>query len=227
MTRAVVAAVGLVAAALAALLLVEFRALAPQEPALALRARRGAVVVPPVADARPGDLTPAHVATVLARPLFRPDRRPPALPDAAVGKAANLPRLTGIMIDGGGRRAIFADERKPIVAVEGDRIGVYLVQAIAPGEVTVYGPEGQRVLRPAFDQKAGDPKAGDAPQAATPQPGLAPGVGVPAPPRPPGASILDMLLSRGVPAAGVPGLPASPEAPVPPPLPPPQGTAPR
>ena len=226
MSRAAVVAVSLVAAALTALLLVEYRMLVREEPAPASRVQR-AVVVPPAADARPGDLAPVHVATVLARPLFRPDRRPPAAPGAAAGKAAELPRLTGIMIDGGGRRAIFADERKPIVAVEGDRIGVYLVQAIAPGEVTVYGPEGQRVLRPAFDQKAGDPKAGDAPQAATPQPGLAPGVGVPAPPRPPGASILDMLLSRGVPAAGVPGLPASPEAPVPPPLPPPQGTAPR
>lgn len=216
MIRAAAAVVSLVAAALVALLLVEYRALGPVAPAPVSGVRRVAVV-PPAADARPGDLTPVHVATVLARPLFRPDRRPPAAPGAAAGKAAELPRLTGIMIDGGGRRAIFADDRKPVVATEGDRVGVYMVQAIAPGQVTVYGPDGQRVLRPSFD-----PKSGDAPPPATQLPGLVRDAGVPAPPRPPGASILDLLLNRGVPAVGVPGLPASPEPP--PALPPPQGT---
>lgn len=218
MSRAAVVAVSLVAAALTALLLVEYRMLVREEPAPASRVQR-AVVVPPAADARPGDLAPVHVATVLARPLFRPDRRPPAAPGAAAGKAAELPRLTGIMIDGGGRRAIFADDKRPIVASEGDRVGVYMVQAIAPGRVTVYGPEGERVLRPSFDPKSGDPKPGDALAPAMPLPNPARDAVLQAPARPPGASILDLLLNRGVPAVGVPGLPTPPE-----PSPPPQGT---
>jgi hypothetical protein len=89
------------------------------------------------------------------RPLFRPGRRapPPAASPAASAPAAqaNLPRLAGVVIGPGGGRAIFAvADGKSAVATEGTSLGRFTVKSIAPGRVTVAGPEGEIELRPAL-----------------------------------------------------------------------------
>ncbi len=94
------------------------------------------------------------VATILARPLFSHDRRP-VEGAAPVLVADVLPRLTGITVSPGGRHAIFAGSAgKPVVASPGDHLGGFTVQAIEPGEVTVAGAGGTRVLRPSFSAAA-------------------------------------------------------------------------
>jgi hypothetical protein len=52
-----------------------------------------------------------------------------------------------------GRSAIFAGPAsgKPAVVAEGGRIAAYVVVSIRPGEAVLLGPEGQRVVHPAFD----------------------------------------------------------------------------
>jgi hypothetical protein len=62
-----------------------------------------------------------------------------------------LPRLSGIVVSGSHKLAIFAGSGKPIVAEEGVRLGAYDVTAISDAGVTVVGPEGTTVLRPLFD----------------------------------------------------------------------------
>ena len=83
--------------------------------------------------------------TVLARPLFTPGRRPPTPGQVAVGPAPaadkGLPRMTGILIDGESRRAIFVGPEggRPVVVAEGGRVGGFVVQKIDPQSVTVSG----------------------------------------------------------------------------------------
>ena len=93
--------------------------------------------------------------SIQERPLFSPDRKPPALPAAAnVGPGnapAGLPRLTGVIVGPNGGRAIFAgDDGKSRTAAEGDTIGEFKVWRINPGLVTMVGAAGPRVLRPAY-----------------------------------------------------------------------------
>lgn len=98
----------------------------------------------------PGAEASRRAAVILARPLFNPNRRP----DASVAEAGpGLARLTGVITTTAGRSAIFAGPSggKPIVVEEGGRIGPYVVGSIDGGTVTLIGPEGQRVLHPAFD----------------------------------------------------------------------------
>ncbi len=136
---------------------------------------------------------PTEVRTILARPLFAPNRRPPAggvaLPNAL---PPSLPRVAGILMNGGQRSVIFAStgDTRPMVVHEGGELNGFRVQAIEDGQVTVVGPDGPRVLHPSFDP---NPPAAPANRGvATPQiPGL-PGL--------PGLS--------GLP--GIPGLPALP-----------------
>jgi hypothetical protein len=102
----------------------------------------------------PQDRGQEWVATILARPLFSRDRRPLTTPGQnATAAATGMPRLTGILVSPFGRTAIFAaaDGGKPIVVSEGSHIGRYVVQSIDVGQVTMIGPEGERMLRPAFD----------------------------------------------------------------------------
>lgn len=98
------------------------------------------------------------IATTLARPLFSPDRRPSAetLADTASGPT-DLPRLTGIVVGPTGRSAIFAGADKPIVIGEGGHIAAFTVQSIDMAQVQILGPDGLRVLRPAFDSVAASP----------------------------------------------------------------------
>ena len=101
-----------------------------------------------------GDRSQKWVATILARPLFSLDRRPPA-PSIAKDSGhavAGIPRLAGILVTPTGRIAIFAatDGGKPIVVPENGRFGAYTVTAIEDGTVTLVGPEGTRRVLPSF-----------------------------------------------------------------------------
>lgn len=92
------------------------------------------------------------LAAILARPLFSPGRRPAAAATAAAAPTAALPRLTGTIVHGSDRSVIFmpAGGGRAVVAHEGMKVGGYKVQAIQAGSVTMSGPDGVHVLRPAF-----------------------------------------------------------------------------
>src|SRR5579871_4009493 len=86
--------------------------------------------------------TPAQLAAwraaVLARPIFSPSRRQPAL---RLIRQAELPRLSGIMIMPAGRIAVFSPAGgSPIIVAENKRLGAFTVLAIAPNSVTLKGP---------------------------------------------------------------------------------------
>ena len=107
----------------------------------------------PAAIAEP-DPGPGWQATLLQRPLFSPSRRPP--PGAGAAGVSGLPRLAGVLVAPGDRHAIFAGG---IVVAEGGSVGRYTVQAIDAGQVTLRGPEGTQVLRPAFASVSAGAKA--------------------------------------------------------------------
>jgi hypothetical protein len=93
----------------------------------------------------------------LARPLFSQDRRPPADTSISVdGPVRSLPRLTGVVVSSAGAVAIFAglEGGKPIVVKEGGQVGAATVETVAPGRVTMRGPDGAVVLHPVFDANA-------------------------------------------------------------------------
>lgn len=144
----------------------------------------------------------ANDETLLARPLFSQTRRPPnvASPAAAAASADPLPRMTGILIDGPNRRAIFAGAQggKAITVVEGGHLGAFTVQSIEPRQVTVIGPGGPRTLRTAFDPSL-------------PPPAALPTLGF-VPPQFPGIQLPGAMPSGRVSGGSVlsPGVPSSP-----------------
>jgi hypothetical protein len=147
-------ALGFLAMALGALLILELRAKALGRTGLStpsghLTSLQAGVPVSTGAASR-GDVQ-ARVDAILRRPLFRPDRRPPA--GAAPAGPAGLPRLSGILVSSLGKSLIFdggGAEGKPTVVAEGGRIGVYTVQSIGAGQATVVGPDGPKVLQLSF-----------------------------------------------------------------------------
>ncbi len=125
----------------------------PAEPAVA-GTRTPRVAETPRPDAKALD---GIASTVLARPLFNPDRRPPAEPPAGLAAAEAAPeappRLAGVIVGPSRRSAIFADSAgHPRIVAEGGTIGRFTVQAIAPNEVTLRSSDGERLLRPAYSQ---------------------------------------------------------------------------
>src|SRR6185437_5876751 len=102
--------------------------------------------------------SPADFAgTILARPLFRADLQPYVTNDQDLSTAPiDLPRLTGILLASDLKRAIFAPDGsdKPIVVSEGESVGSWRVQEIAPDSVTMTGPDGTRRIRPKFSANA-------------------------------------------------------------------------
>ncbi|HYZ64855.1 MAG TPA: hypothetical protein VE650_20580 [Acetobacteraceae bacterium] len=123
----------------------------------------------------------ALVEAILARPLFTPGRRVKEdAPAAVVPVADALPRMTAILIDGATRRAIFAggEGGRPIVVLEGGRIGPFTIQSIDTLQVTVLGPDGKRAVRTSFDPHPPPPVS------AALSAGLAPPQGGPPPPGP-------------------------------------------
>lgn len=116
----------------------------------------------------------AQVAGIMARPLFEPGRRPAAnAPVAAPAPAVRtVPRVTGVLVSAADRSAIFAapGASAATVAREGGRVGEYTVQRIAAGQVTLMGPEGPLMLRPAFDRNRPSPAQPPAPAPVPPPP---------------------------------------------------------
>jgi hypothetical protein len=112
---------------------------------------------------------------ITSRPLFSIGRRPPR--HEAGGHAVattGLPRLSGIMITGAGRRAIFMPEGgKPMTLAEGAMVDEYTIRRITPDTVYLSGGKGDMALRPSYDPAhAGMTTAAPAP--AFPQPGFTP-----------------------------------------------------
>jgi hypothetical protein len=200
MSRAAFGALGLAGAVLAGVITLELRgiegdAVTSGAVASAVARWRPAPEVPP---SPPPDRTGEWAATALARPLFAQDRRPVPEPRGAAVAGGpggrELPRLAGVMVTPAGSAAIFAgtgEGAKPQVVRVGERLGGFEVNAILAGEVTLTGPDGERVLRPSFDPRApagGGPASRPAtPVAAAPvaPPGIVPAA---APGFPPGTA---------------------------------------
>jgi len=165
---------------------------------MGLRAPRDAAahgpasVLPPPGVRRAAVLPPdrqEQTRIILGRPLFTPGRRPPS--EAASGPAE--PRLAGIVISPGGRKAIFAgdgDARAQVVA-PGGNAGVWHIVAIGDGAVQVIGPDGPRTLRPTRDGTTSSGVASGTAFAPSGASGF--GAGGPAGDRP---SILDLIRRR-------------------------------
>lgn len=115
---------------------------------------RSTVVPPPAprAPLPPDGHGAAWAAAALARPLFSEDRRPPSPPTDAAAEPPPLPRLTGTLIGPFGRRALLVagSSDKPVALGESDRVGVWTVEAISEGHVTLRGPDGAQSLRVGF-----------------------------------------------------------------------------
>ena len=163
MIRLATAGLVLAAFALAVTVAWEIGAFAPAEHATAPRPLASAAAV--VATVPP-DHTSDWVRTILARPLFSPDRRPPAQGSVIAGDTSvGLPRLSGVLVGPFGRTAIFAsDGDKPLVVGEGGQVAQWTVRVIQAGSVEVVGPGGARTLRPSFGtmSAAGTPPSGPA-----------------------------------------------------------------
>lgn len=138
--------------------------------------------------AAPATMAAANNDVLLKRPLFSQTRRPPdgAGPASATGSAETLPRMTGILIDGPNRRAIFAGGHggKAVTVVEGGRLGAFTVQSIGPRQVTLVGPAGLQTVRTTFDPSLAAPAQAPASSFISPQfpgiqlPGIVGGAGV-------------------------------------------------
>lgn len=155
---------GLLVAVLTGALFAEYRSAHLESAAVSLSAPQRAPAAPAGLPARQAVHRQEWVATILARPLFSPVRRPAPTSAGGASGPGDLARLTGVLVSRSEKHAIFAAEGgKPIVADEGTRIGAYVVRTIEPGQVTVAGPTGERVLQPTYD-----PKAREAGQPASP-----------------------------------------------------------
>ncbi len=103
------------------------------------------------ASAARGDLPGQEEAAVLARPLFSISRRPTVTKIGTNAEGDDLPRLSGIMITGVQKHAIFEGGGKPKVIAVGDQVGDYRVLAIMPSAVKVEGPHGTELVSLTFD----------------------------------------------------------------------------
>lgn len=168
----------LVAVALTALIAIELFVTSGGDSDIAAPQAAQTAETAPVADTQ----SPAEYAgTILARPLFRADRKPYMTNDQDVSTAPiDLPRLTGILLASDVKRAIFAPDGsdKPIVVTEGESVGSWRVQEITPDSVTMTGPDGTRRIRPKFAANAMPATPPDiAAPAPEPMPGPTPGTG--------------------------------------------------
>ncbi len=91
------------------------------------------------------------VSSILARPLFNPSRLP-APSGKRTGRHGKVPRLSGVIIYGADRLAIFAGPRggQPIVAAKGDKVGDWAISLIEPGWVTLVGHGRSQRIQPMF-----------------------------------------------------------------------------
>lgn len=94
---------------------------------------------------------------------------PTVQPEVPAPNGAQAPRLAGIAVWPGERRAIFvAADGDLAVLVEGERLGNLTVQQISEHSVTLTGADGTRVLRPT---PAGAPAGWELPLPAGADPG--------------------------------------------------------
>src|SRR4051794_3120160 len=150
---------GVSVAAIAAELLV------PREPssARALAAARPAAA----AAGAPAEVDPDAAATIIARPLFSPARRPPAPPPVAAAPVAPAPtaptleaRLVGVVFSREANEAIFdAGQDHPLVKRIGDRIDGWTVSRIEPTLVLLTSEFGEMTVEPKLEFVAGTPLA--------------------------------------------------------------------
>ncbi len=195
---------GLLSALLSAALALELRGGLPGavETAAPVASPEVAAVAPPPAEDATPERTRALVAAILARPLFEQDRRPTA--EAHAGPAANgEARLAGIMVSPSGRAAIFAPAEggKASVLREGDVLGPFTVQTIAPGAVTVLSHGKPQVMRPSFAASSATTTTPTFPLPQLPQFPSGPGAGVGRMPGLPGNAPPAFTTSFAVPAA--------------------------
>jgi len=86
----------------------------------------------------------AEVDVLLARPLFSPRRRPVI---AAPPPVPQPPRLSGIVVTGSGRYAIFVSAGgHPMIAARGQFVGPFRIREITTTQVIVSGPNGSLTL---------------------------------------------------------------------------------
>ncbi len=151
MIRAAPALLLAIALALGSVLYLQSQAGAPDRPEDAVRAHGRSRATPALRQPAPADHATAWVATILARPLFSPQRRPSETVATAKATGPEMPRLTGVLVSEAGSGAIFAQAgEKPIVAKAGDRVGPFLIRSISVGQVIVQGPAGLVTLHPVF-----------------------------------------------------------------------------
>jgi hypothetical protein len=120
---------------------------------------------------------------IVSRPLFSIGRRPPKVTEHNhTVTSTGLPRLSGIMIMPGIRRAIFMPETgKPMTLGEGGSVDDYTIRRITADQVYLSGPKGDMVLHPAYDSRVGGTvtpvmgfQSNGFPQPGFPQPGFQP-----------------------------------------------------
>lgn len=94
------------------------------------------------------------IATSMGRPLFSATRRPieQKTTDRPADPELTDVRLTGIVIDGDHRTAIFAKQgAKPLVRAEGEMVSDWRLENVGPRAVTLTGPAGTTVFEPKSD----------------------------------------------------------------------------
>jgi hypothetical protein len=126
---------------------------APDTPAPTSGAAVAAAVDQTLPAPAPRD-PPRWAEAILIRPLFDPSRK--GEPAAPAGQTAEpLPRLAGVVLADGDKRAIFQPDgdKKAIVVGEGDQLAGWTVRSIAEDAVTIGRANGTRTLRPKLDAK--------------------------------------------------------------------------
>lgn len=113
-----------------------------------------------VAEAAASDPTPVpalpfEVSAVIGRPIFTRGRRPAEAKSPVVPTRESLPRLSGVLIGGDDRRALFVPRQggRTIVLREGDSLGEATILAIRAGEVILATGAAKRVVKLAADMR--------------------------------------------------------------------------
>lgn len=119
-------------------------------PGAAPQPRITPAIPAPGADAGTDEAVGQWADTILARPIFSQNRRPPAEADS--NAVIPLPRLTAIIITTSMRRAIFsAPGAKPLALGPGGEVAGYQLKSITAGSVALLGPDGGiTTLHPQF-----------------------------------------------------------------------------
>jgi general secretion pathway protein N len=117
-----------------------------------------------IRSAAPASAEPvaAWTSTILARPLFSPERRPSAPAAVAAAEPAapqSLPRLAGIVVTPRSRTAIFSNGADhSTIATEGATVGEWRVVAIHAEAVELAGPDGARTVHPTYSSDPPPPQ---------------------------------------------------------------------